>query len=82
MEKTPPPPLSDQSARPDGVRVTAPKCVRCGKPVEARHRPFCSQRCADIDLGAWVTGAYRVATEDAPAEAGEREGPTPGPTGS
>lgn len=70
MEKPPPEetkPL-DPSVRPLGVRVSAPKCVRCGKPVEARFRPFCSQRCADIDLGAWVSGSYRVETNEGPGE--------------
>ena len=49
-----------------GVRVTAPKCVRCGQPVQPRFRPFCGQRCADIDLGSWFTGSYRVASDDGP----------------
>ncbi len=58
--------------RPAGVRVAAAKCVRCSQPVQARYRPFCSQRCAEADLGAWVTGAYRVPTEDGPDDpAGE-----------
>jgi len=63
------PPSPESGSRPAEVRVSAPACVRCGKPVEARFRPFCSQRCADIDLGAWVSGAYRVATDERPAEA-------------
>jgi len=37
-----------------------PSCPICGKPRSARHRPFCSARCAEIDLGRWFTGAYRV----------------------
>ena len=60
--------------RPAGVRVTAAKCVRCAAPVQARYRPFCSQRCADIDLGSWFNGAYRVATSERPDPEGE-EGP-------
>jgi uncharacterized protein len=65
-----------------GVRVSAPKCVRCAKPVEARFRPFCSQRCADIDLGAWVSGAYRVPTDEPLAEAESPEIlPKPDPMG-
>ncbi len=50
--------------RPAGVRVVAAKCVRCAQPVQARYRPFCSQRCAEVDLGAWVTGAYRVPSNE------------------
>ena len=49
-----------------GVRVTAAKCVRCGQPVQPRFRPFCGQRCADIDLGSWFRGSYRVSTDEGP----------------
>jgi endogenous inhibitor of DNA gyrase (YacG/DUF329 family) len=31
----------------------------------ARYRPFCSARCAEVDLGRWFTGAYRTAGEPA-----------------
>jgi hypothetical protein len=55
----------------------APKCVRCGKPVEPRHRPFCSQRCADIDLGMWATGGYRVVTDEQAMDSDESENPGP-----
>lgn len=34
------------------------KCPICEKPVEARYRPFCSKRCADVDLHRWLSGAY------------------------
>jgi hypothetical protein len=37
-----------------------PKCPICGKPVEAEYRPFCSRRCADVDLQRWFTGRYAV----------------------
>lgn len=62
-----------QDPRPPGVRVTAPKCVRCAHPVQPRYRPFCSQRCAEIDLGSWFGERYRVATEE-PLPEGEPEG--------
>ena len=40
-------------------------CVICGKPQDARLRPFCSRRCADVDLHRWLSGAYAVpAVED------------------
>lgn len=35
-----------------------PKCPECGKPVTDTYRPFCSKRCADIDLGRWLKGDY------------------------
>jgi len=43
-------------------------CAICGKPAVARYRPFCSRRCADIDLGRWLKGDYRIPTSDAPSE--------------
>jgi hypothetical protein len=42
------------------------RCIQCGKPVVARWRPFCSQRCADLDLGRWLSGTYRIATNEEP----------------
>ncbi len=39
-------------------------CPHCGKPVawesSSPWRPFCSERCKLIDLGAWGTEAYRI----------------------
>lgn len=64
--------MSGNVPDPKPVRVSAPKCVRCAQPVQARFRPFCSQRCADIDLGAWFSGSYRVETTEAP-DSGEYE---------
>ena len=43
--------------------MTEPKpslCPICGKPTLEATRPFCGKRCADIDLGRWFTGQYRV----------------------
>ncbi|HYL33382.1 MAG TPA: DNA gyrase inhibitor YacG [Stellaceae bacterium] len=39
-------------------------CPICGKPVAARYRPFCSQRCAMVDLGRWFSGGYSVPTDE------------------
>ncbi|PKP83913.1 MAG: DNA gyrase inhibitor YacG [Alphaproteobacteria bacterium HGW-Alphaproteobacteria-2] len=44
------------------------RCPVCSKPAVARYRPFCSRRCADVDLGRWLTGAHVVATEETPGE--------------
>lgn len=41
-------------------------CPICGKPIAAAHRPFCSARCADVDLARWLGGHYRIATEEEP----------------
>jgi endogenous inhibitor of DNA gyrase (YacG/DUF329 family) len=39
-------------------------CPICGKPAGAEFSPFCSRRCADIDLNRWLSGAYVVAGRD------------------
>lgn len=39
---------------------TPTRCPICRKPADGRFRPFCSRRCADIDLGRWFTEGYRI----------------------
>ena len=39
-------------------------CPICRKPAVRKYRPFCSARCADIDLGKWMSGAYAVPSTD------------------
>ena len=41
------------------------KCPMCGKPMEQAFRPFCSRRCANLDLGNWFGEAYRAPTDEA-----------------
>jgi endogenous inhibitor of DNA gyrase (YacG/DUF329 family) len=44
---------------------TTPLCPICGKPTDERRKPFCSKRCADVDLNRWLSGVYAVpVTED------------------
>ena len=40
-------------------------CPVCGKETVAAYRPFCSRRCADVDLGQWLTEGYRIPPEAA-----------------
>jgi len=53
--------MSDPSA-------PARSCPICGKPVDPARRPFCSKRCADVDLHRWLSGVYAV-----PAVEGEED---------
>jgi len=48
----------------------APKCPLCAKPTAPEYTPFCSKRCADIDLGRWLGDGYRIASQD-PADSAE-----------
>lgn len=42
--------------------MTCPICSKAGDP---KYRPFCSRRCADVDLGRWLTGRYAIPADDA-----------------
>jgi endogenous inhibitor of DNA gyrase (YacG/DUF329 family) len=35
-------------------------CPTCGKPAQEKTRPFCSRRCADVDLSRWLKGSYAI----------------------
>lgn len=35
-------------------------CPICGKPTDPKVRPFCSKRCADVDLARWLGGDYAI----------------------
>jgi uncharacterized protein len=36
------------------------RCPICGKPADEKHFPFCSKRCAQVDLNRWLSGAYAI----------------------
>ena len=39
-------------------------CPICNKESEKAYRPFCSKRCADVDLGRWFNGTYAVPSDE------------------
>jgi endogenous inhibitor of DNA gyrase (YacG/DUF329 family) len=47
--------------------VATVKCPTCRRPVEwseaSTYRPFCSDRCRLIDLGAWLTEQHKIPDE-------------------
>lgn len=44
-------------------------CPICARPADPAYRPFCSRRCADVDLAHWLRGSYAVpAPEEDPDE--------------
>jgi len=43
-------------------------CSICKKPAVEKYRPFCSARCADIDLGRWLGESYKMPTQEQPNE--------------
>lgn len=42
-------------------------CPICSKPSDEAAKPFCSKRCADIDLGRWLKGNYAIPGTDGEA---------------
>ena len=55
------------------------RCPICGRPSQNDYRPFCSRRCADVDLSRWLRGSYAIPGEpeqderdEAPATAKSR----------
>jgi hypothetical protein len=48
--------------------MTARRCPICDKPMVALYRPFCSSRCADVDLNRWLTGSYSIENGDSELE--------------
>ncbi|MCC7168141.1 MAG: DNA gyrase inhibitor YacG [Rhodospirillales bacterium] len=49
-------------------------CPVCKKPADPACKPFCSKRCADLDLNRWLSETYRIPIEEGPANDAE-----PGP---
>jgi endogenous inhibitor of DNA gyrase (YacG/DUF329 family) len=43
-------------------------CPICGKPAHADLRPFCSKRCADVDLNRWLSGVYAIPVKENESE--------------
>jgi endogenous inhibitor of DNA gyrase (YacG/DUF329 family) len=57
--------------RKTSARTRAAKsCPICGKPAVAAAKPFCSERCRDVDLNRWLSGSYAI-----PVREGEEEDP-------
>jgi hypothetical protein len=60
--------MNEHDRKAASVRV----CPICGKPTDAAFKPFCSKRCADVDLNRWLKGVYAVPVKDDEDEDGER----------
>ncbi len=56
-----------------GPRATIAACPVCGKATKPALRPFCSKRCADVDLNRWFSGGYAIASEEEDEQDGSGE---------
>jgi len=57
-------------------KTSAAGCPLCGKPLDTAFKPFCSKRCADIDLNRWLSGVYAIPVKEDSDEDGERPSDT------
>lgn len=48
-------------------------CPICGNPPVEKFKPFCSARCADVDLHRWLGGVYKVESDDKPDDMPARD---------
>ena len=46
------------------VPLKARRCPICRQRTVAEFMPFCSKACADRDLDRWLSGTYRIPSED------------------
>lgn len=63
-----------QNADASASAAKGPPCPVCGKPRSQDYRPFCSKRCADVDLGRWLKGTYVIPGNADADEDGEGKG--------
>ena len=61
--------MADAANPPSGrSAMKGGRCPICRAPTEQAFRPFCSRRCADVDLSRWLGGAYAIAGGGADAD--------------
>ena len=56
--------MSDEPESGKVIPLRVGKCPICAKPAVLKYRPFCSKRCAYIDLGKWFNEDYRIPAEE------------------
>lgn len=61
--------MKGASASNDNSQATAARvCAICGRPRVEKYTPFCSSRCADVDLYRWLNGTYAIPASEEPDE--------------
>ena len=60
------------------AKAASAPCPICNRALaDGSPAPFCSQRCADVDLGRWVTGAYEISAGASSEDDPESSTPNP-----
>jgi hypothetical protein len=65
----------------DNAGEKTPACPICGRSRVAQHRPFCSRRCADVDLHRWLAAAYVISGREPADEDETSDSLSPQPNG-
>jgi len=55
--------------------ATRGKCPICSRATDVKYRPFCSRRCADVDLSRWLSGGYAIPDKGESEDGGEGADP-------
>jgi endogenous inhibitor of DNA gyrase (YacG/DUF329 family) len=58
----------------DSAGTARGRCPICGRPGDQRYAPFCSRRCADVDLARWLSGTYAIPDSTESEDGGEQGG--------
>jgi uncharacterized protein len=53
------------------AKASAKPCPICRKPATEASKPFCSERCRDVDLNRWLSNSYAIPGKPDAGEDGE-----------
>jgi endogenous inhibitor of DNA gyrase (YacG/DUF329 family) len=62
---------SAQEPAEKSTKISGKACPICGKPATAASRPFCSERCRDVDLNRWLSNSYAIPAAPSDDEDGD-----------
>jgi endogenous inhibitor of DNA gyrase (YacG/DUF329 family) len=58
-----------EDAKAGKAKGTVKPCPICGKPSSEASKPFCSERCRDVDLNRWLSDSYAIPLKDGEEDA-------------
>ncbi len=64
--------MSDDLKITEKPAAPAKRCPICGRPRDSKYDPFCSRRCADVDLHRWLKGTYVIPGAERPSVEGDK----------
>jgi endogenous inhibitor of DNA gyrase (YacG/DUF329 family) len=64
--------MSDDPNISEKPAASEKRCPICGRPRDLKYDPFCSRRCADVDLHRWLKGTYVIPGAERPSVEGDK----------